>query len=378
MIEAGIAEALTGVAPPIATSQTLPPACYREQAILEAEMQTIFARSWVNVGRADQWPSGGDYMTVEVADVPLVLVRDADGLLRAFSNVCRHRGARLLSGSGNCRVIRCPFHRWTYALDGHLLTAPRMPENSDFRRADYGLVEGRVAQSDGFVFVCLDDNAPDLQDTLGDFSALHAQWALDGLVTTRRREFEVDCNWKGFLEVFNEYYHLPYVHPNTLSNLYADPDEPTPVRGQYASQFGSTEGTGGLLESEQHLALPTMAGLQGRNRAGVRYSWVFPNLTFAAGTDAVWVYETYPLTARRTRVVMSACFPVETIEQADFESKVSHYYKRLDDAIAEDIPALENQQAGVNSKLARAGRYCPLLEPNVANFAFWYAQQLTP
>ena len=377
MIEAAIEQGLAHVAPPIETSATLPPACYSDTAVLEAEMRTLFAHSWINVGRADQWSSDGDYATVELGDTPLIVVRDTTGALRAYSNVCRHRGARLLDGKGNCRVIRCPFHRWTYGLDGRLLTAPRMEDSSFFAHSDHGLIAVRVAERDGFVFVCLDDDAVTLEESLGDFSDLHAPWSLGELVTTRRREFEVNCNWKGFLEVFNEYYHLPYVHPDTLSNLYADPDEPTAVSGRYASQFGSTEGTGGLLESEQDLALPTMAGLEGRNRAGVRYSWVFPNLTFAAGTDAVWVYEVYPITARKTRVVMSACFPAKTVEQPDFESKVSHYYKRLDDAIAEDIPALENQQAGLNSSLAQAGRYCPLLEPNVANFAFWYARQLT-
>ena len=376
MIDESLKSELVQVKPPIETSPTLPPLCYRDQSVLEAEVRAIFRRSWVSVGRVDRWRQKGDYAVVEVGGASLIVLRDGEGALKAYSNVCRHRGARLFSGEGNCQVVRCPFHRWTYTLDGRLLTAPRMNESPDFVSDDYGLVSVRLETADGFAFVNLDSGAPALASTLGDFSRLHAPWSLGKLVTTRRREFEVECNWKGFLEVFNEYYHLPYVHPDSLSKLYRDPDEPTEVTGQYASQFGSTEGSGALLESEQAEALPTMAGLQGRNREGVRYTWVYPNLTFAAGTDAMWVHEAYPVTARRTRVAMSACFPTDTVEHPHFEARVAHYYKRLDDAIEEDIPALENQQLGLRSPLARQGRFCRLLEPNVAHFAFWYVDQL--
>ena len=361
---------------PIETALTLPPVCYSREELFQQERRSIFARVWVGVGPTGRWSEVGDYATMDIAGVPIIIVKATDGVLRAFANSCRHRSARLLDGEGQCKTIRCPFHRWTYALDGRLLNAPNMEAAKAFDTTDFGLTPVRIDSSDGLAFVCLDQDAVDLEDWLGDFSQKHVPWDLAGHIPTRRREFEVACNWKSFLEVFNEYYHLPYVHPNSLSSLYDPPDEPDAVSGNYATQFGTTGGTGGLMEDTQGYALPTNPALEGRNRHGVRYTWLFPNMTFAAGTDAVWLYEVYPLSAQRTQVAMTACFPASTVAQPNFDEVAAYYYQRLNDAIDEDIPALVNQQAGLNSPLARQGRFCPALEPSVARFAGWYAERV--
>ncbi|MGI9462399.1 MAG: SRPBCC family protein, partial [Aestuariivirgaceae bacterium] len=175
---------------------------------------------------------------------------------------------------------------------------------------------------------------------------------------------------------FNEYYHLPHVHPDSINEVYCPPGTPDDTTGAYVSQFGPTETTGGLLQDSKVDPLPVMKSLKGRNRNGVRYSWIFPNMTFAAGSDAVWVYETYPLGPGRCRVGMTACFAPDTVAMAEFADRVPHYYERLDAAIAEDIPALEEQHEGLGSPFARAGRFSPMLEPNVAGFARWYAAQM--
>ena len=229
----------------------------------------------------------------------------------------------------------------------------------------------------GFAFLCLNPEAPDLDTVLGDFADVHAPWPLETLVSTRREVFDVACNWKAFLEVFNEYYHLPFVHPDSIGDVYAAPEVPEDVNGAFVTQFGATEGTGGLLQDEQEMALPQMPGLTGREAAGVRYTWVFPNMTFAAGTDALWVYEAYPLGANRCKVVQTACFPPETLAMVEATAKVDAYHNRLDAALAEDIPALERQHRGLGHPDARQGLFQPLLEPNVAGFARWYATQMT-
>ncbi len=367
---------LAEVKAPLETSRTLPPPCYSEESIHEQELRTIFRRSWVSVGRWDRWKAPGDYAAMEVAGIPIVVLRDNQGVLRAYANTCRHRGAKLLDGEGSCRTIRCPFHRWTYALDGRLLKAPRMDAAPAFDLSTYGLIPVRIDTRAGFVFVCFDDDVEPLDAWLGDFPELHRPWSLSELVSTRRREFELSCNWKSFLEVFNEYYHLPSVHADSFGDIFDPPDAPDEVTGSYASQFGTTQGTGGLLKDSQDQALPIQAGLQGRNREGTRYTWVFPNLTFAAGTEATWIYETHSITPDRTRVHMTTCFHPETTGQPEFEERIEHYYERMDTALEEDIATLENQHAGLCSPLARQGRYCARLEPNVASFAFWYAGQL--
>jgi len=359
---------------PAAEAFSLPPACYHDASLSEIEVASLFRGRWLPVGRADIVKKPGDYTTLEIAGVSLILLRDKAGELRAFANSCRHRGARLLSGDGSTDLIRCPFHCWTYRLSGELVGGSHMEATANFRTADFGLVPFRAAERAGFVFICFDDEAGDLDRQLGDFETLHAPWPLGDLVTTRRRELEVACNWKAFLEVFNEYYHLPYVHPDSLNDIYNLPDPADRVTGSYASQFGSTDGTGGLLESQQEHALPTMPGLTGRAALGTRYTWLFPNLTFAAGQDAVWIYEAYPLESARCRVVQTICFPRKTVVDADFESKATQYYHRLDAALDEDLPALVNQQQGLTSPFAKQGRFSVSMEPNVAAFAAWYAQ----
>lgn len=364
---------LSSVVAPIESAATLPPSCYRDNNILEIEKQAIFGSSWIGLGRSDQWQSTGDYSAITIAKNPIIIIRDKELKLRGFANTCRHRGSMLLDGTGNVQSISCPFHRWTYGLDGALRGAPEMP-NLD--KAEHGLTEFRVAEREGFSFVSFNNDIKDIGHWLGDFSNLHAPWNLSSLVSTRRIEFEVDCNWKAFLEVFNEYYHLPYVHPDSINNVYARPDPANTVTGCYSSQFSETEGTGGLLEASQHHALPPIPSLEGRNKNGTRYTWLFPNMTFAASTEAIWVYETTPLEPGRCKVVMTVCFPPETINHKDFKVRSQVYYDRMDAALAEDIPALVRYQQGLTSPHAKQGRFCAELEPSVANFAIWYAQQM--
>ena len=372
----GIEDALTDATGPVGSAHGLPPVCYTDPAFFRHEAARVFHRSWVGVGRADRWKAAGDYAALDIAGVPTIVLRDKDGTLRAFANACRHRGTLLLDGEGACRAIKCPFHGWLYGLDGRLAGAPRMDETPGFDTADYGLVPFRTDTLDGFAFVCLDDAAPGLDEWLADFAGLHAEWSLADLVATRRREFDVACNWKTFLEVFNEYYHVPYVHAATIDDCYERPDPLDEAAGQFVTQFGTTADTATLLDGNRDQALPPIASLQGRNRQGIRYTWMFPNMTFAASAEAIWLYDTFPLAPDRTRVGMTVCFPPETVALADFEARAEAYYHRLDTVLAEDLPMLERQQAGLTSPFARPGRFSTYMEPSVAAFARWYAARV--
>lgn len=357
-------------------SPTLPPACYTDHDVFRYEINTLFRRCWLGVGRADRWLAPGDFVSRDIGGVPLILIRNEDGDLKAFANTCRHRGSLLLKGDGNCKKIRCPFHCWTYDLDGRLIFAPRMDGMTGFDTGDYGLAEFRTGVVDGFTFVSLDAAAGELDEWLGDFTLMHAAWGLGQWATARVREFEVRCNWKSFLEVFNEYYHLPYVHPASINRMYPEPDDVDQVSGNYTTQFGNTQGNAALLSDRQGQAFPHAASLIGRERNGIRYTWVYPNLTFAASSDSLWMYEAYPITPNRSHIVQTVCFPAQTTALTDFPGRAKHYYERIDTAIEEDIPFLEQQQAGLSSPFAEPGRFSPL-EPSVANFADWYAGRLS-
>ena len=186
---------------------------------------------------------------------------------------------------------------------------------------------------------------------------------------------EVECNWKTFIEVFNEYYHLPMVHPDSISWLYPEPDPVDEVSGQFTTQFGPTEGAAALMANTQKFALPVAPGLEGREASGTRYTWIYPNITYALSQDSMWIYQAFPLAPDRCRVIQTICFPAASVALADFEDRAQHYYARIDAAVAEDLPFLERQQIGLNSRFARQGRFAAL-EPSVGKFAYWYAQQL--
>ncbi|MDJ0955927.1 MAG: aromatic ring-hydroxylating dioxygenase subunit alpha [Arenicellales bacterium] len=359
-----------------AISATLPTACYTDHALLQYEINTLFRQSWVGVGRTDRCTKPGDFSSRDIGGVPVLLIRNQGGELKAFANTCRHRGSLLLKGDGNCKKIRCPFHCWTYDLDGRLVFTPRMEAVPDFDLTAYGLTEFGVGVADGFAFVSLDAAAGEFDKWLGDYSSLHAAWGLSQWVTTRVREFEVNCNWKIFLEVFNEYYHLPYVHPKSINRMYPEPDDADQTTGNYTTQFGTTKGNAALLSDVQGQAFSHAVNLTGRERNGTRYTWVYPNMTFAASSDSLWMYEAYPITPHRSLIVQTVCFPAETVVLEDFESRAKHYYDRIDTAITEDIPFLEQQQTGLSSPFAKQGRFSRL-EPSVANFAYWYASRLS-
>ena len=366
---------LNDVKPPIATSSSLPPLLYAHEDILAMEKEQIFLKSWLGIGRSDQWHQSGDFTSLDIVGNPIIVLRDSNNRLRAYANSCRHRGAKLLDGKGSCQVIRCPFHRWTYSLDGRLLTAPQIENGEDFDYKQYGLIELPIEERHGFAFLSLNQQVENIDKWLGNFGALHEPWSFDDLVSYKRHEFKVNCNWKAFLDVFNEYYHLPYVHPDSINSVYLPPQPSESVTGNFTSQFGATEGTGALLEATQAYSLPKIDSLDEENANGVRYSWLFPNMTFAAGIESIWIYEAYPITPQDSNIVLTLCFPKVTTKLDNFEHKATYYFDRLIAAIEEDIPALENQQMGLNSSLAKPGRYCEALEPNVANFAFWYVDQ---
>mgnify|MGYP005620893409 FL=1 len=356
---------------------TLPPECYTSQEVFTAEQERIFHQGWVGIGRADRWVDPGHFAALEIGGVPIVVVRGDDGELRAFANSCRHRAAKIMEGEGHCSRMRCRFHFWTYAQDGRLVGAPRMQKTPGFNNADFGLVEFSVVEWEGFALVSLEENPPPFERWVGEFSQIHEPWRGEELATARRREFTVECNWKSFAEVFNEYYHLPYVHPTSIDATYNAPDPAEKVAGAFATHFGTTEGTGALLDSQQENGqnLPVMEQLVGRLRAGVRYSWIFPNLAVAYGSDALWMYEVHPDGPHRCQVTMWVCFPQSTLDLADFAEKAAVYFERFDAALDEDIPMLEQQFLGQNSPFAQQGRHSDL-EPNVACFADWYANRL--
>ena len=299
---------LGDVLPDFNRSRGIPPACYADSALLALEQRAVFHQGWVGLGRSDRWPNPGDYTARDIGGVPVIVLRNRSGELKAFANSCRHRGSQILAGDGNCKKLKCPFHWWTYDLDGHLKVYPRMENALDFRPDEFGLIEFPLQSRHGFAFVSFAEQPPSIDDWLAEFDSYHGPWGLDRWSSSRLREFEVNCNWKTFIEVFNEYYHLPMVHPDSINWLYPEPDAVDEVSGNYTTQFGATEGAAALMADTQQHALPLAPGLQGREAAGTRYTWIYPNITFALSQDSMWIYQVFPLAADRCQVFRQSVF----------------------------------------------------------------------
>jgi len=242
---------------PMATAvvtRTLPYDWYADPAVLRVEQERIFARSWHYAARLDQVAEPGQLTTAYAGELPVVLARARDGELRGFVNVCRHRGHPLCEGDDRRETIQCPYHAWTYGLDGSLRRAPRSDREPGFDRSALGLVPVSVESFGPFVFVNPDRDAPPLADHLGDLPARLADGGLDvDALRFHRRDVADDyaCNWKVCVENFLECYHCATAHPSLAKAIDVSPDAyGLEAHGLVASQVGPPKGVGAFAAGE--------------------------------------------------------------------------------------------------------------------------------
>jgi phenylpropionate dioxygenase-like ring-hydroxylating dioxygenase large terminal subunit len=341
-------------------AETLPAWAYTSPEFYAREVEHIFMKVWNFIGRADHIPNPGDYFTLEFAGVPVVVVRDKDDRqLRAFVNVCRHRGTILVEGEGNCRAFKCPYHSWVYGTDGALIGTPEMQQTRHFDPAQYPLMPVRLESWAGFLFINFDPNAGPLSEYLGDLPDNLAGHTASDLVCVRRRAYELKCNWKVFAENAKESYHLATVHRKTI-NQYASAEvakyEYVTVNGQYAMNYAEHPGSMALLKGDAGFA--TIDTLTGRARKGTLSPFIFPSTYIAATIDTLWYLELHPHGPDRTTLIHGACFPRTVAERPDFEETAKNYYRRWDITIEEDNAICELQQRGLASPIGIRGRFC--------------------
>ncbi len=352
---------------PVLEAETLPAWCYTSDAFYKREVQHIFKRTWNFIAREDELKNPGDYATFRLLGEPLLVVRGREGRLRAFANICRHRGTRMLEESGNCRVITCPYHGWAYALDGALIAAPGMDETRAFDRGRYGLLPIRLESWEGFLFATFDSAAEPLAAYLGELPERLASYNFADMVCVRRRSYVLACNWKVYLENAMEDYHTPMVHKTSIGKQLTVRVQ---GRGAWAGTHLPGERTIALLPEDAESALPPIPSLAGLAAHGSHFLALYPATFFAATQDCMWWLQQFPLGPERTKVVHGCCFPRASVERADFAAKVESYYRRWDASLAEDNAISERQQAGLASSFNRPGRLS-CREPLVHDIANW-------
>jgi phenylpropionate dioxygenase-like ring-hydroxylating dioxygenase large terminal subunit len=352
---------------PIMEASLLPPWCYTSREFYEREVREIFMKTWNLVGRVDQIPSPGDYFTVELVGVEVIVLCDENREVRTFANTCRHRGCRLLTGEGHCeKHVQCPYHSWTYAFDGQLVGAPGMKKTINFDQPKLGLFPIRHDSWEGFIFICFDDSTEKLMDYLGDFPERFAQYNFSDMVCTRRKEIIIDCNWKLLTENAMEGFHTGTVHRDSLGSQKLTLED---TRGQWVTAFHESGKSIATLPGEGK-SLPRIQSLSGRAAKGTYFLLIYPCSTWACNQDGVFFIEQHPGGPARTRIVLTSCFPKNVVERTDFDEIVDLYYHRIDASVPEDIWISEEQQAGLTSTFSTTSRLSSE-EPLVHSIANW-------
>lgn len=329
---------------------------YTDPDVLRRELEHFFAKRWVMVGRGSEMPEPGDYLTANVAGESVIVMRQADGSVRAMLNVCRHRGARiLLDASGNCpRTIRCPYHSWSYALDGSLTGAPNLRESVGEAQASLGLQTVRVEEEYGSLWVNLDPDAADLQADIGVqirdrlvSDEVVARWDLERLVTGHRVVYDVAANWKLLVENFMECYHCSSIHPELVTIV---PEFKAGMASQaqpvgYGSSLGE-EIDGFTVDGRAGLApLPHLAESQLRTYYAIT---LMPNAWVNLFDDHVVLHHFTPLAADRTEVVCDWLFLPEALAQ---EPDLGPTVELFDRVNRQDFEACERCQLGAQSRI---------------------------
>jgi choline monooxygenase len=348
-----------GVRKPLLEADTMPAFTYTSPEFYQREVERIWRKTWNFIGSADQIRNNGDYFTLNFAGVPTIVLRDHDGKIRAFANTCRHRGSELLEGKGNCKLIVCPYHSWTYDLNGNLRGTPEMDKTLNFNKTDYGLTPISIDTWGNFLFINFDKNPEPLKKHLGDLPEKLAPYRLENMALVRRKAFEMDCNWKLFVENAKESYHIGTVHRATI-NQYASAKAAgywvEKATGDYVVTFAQHEGSMALLKGAK--GFPTIESLEGRREAGGTYApLIYPSTYLACTIDCAWYLEMHPISASKTYMVHGALFPRDRLDRPDFEEVAKNYYHRWDVTIEEDILASVRQQRGLETPFAPSGRF---------------------
>jgi len=337
---------------PLLQASSLPPWCYTSETFYAREVDRIFMTAWHLAGRLDEIADPGDYLVHDICGESTLVVRGDDDVVRAFANTCRHRGTRLLDGAGSCRAIICPYHAWTYDRQGNLSGLRGMEKTSDFDPAVNGLLPVRLETWCGFMFVCFDEEQSNLKDWLGNLPDEFSTCRWEDMRCTRRKDYDLDCNWKIYVENAMEDYHTATVHRASIGLQECDV---MASEGQWDSIWAEAHRTLAVLP-EDDVPFPHIEGLTGRNADGAYFTVVYPATFFGSTQDCMWWLQCIPKSANRMRVTIGSCFPESTVARPDFEQAVSVYYKRWDKALPEDNDISERQQQGLHSRYSRPGR----------------------
>jgi Rieske 2Fe-2S family protein len=336
---------------------TLAASWYTSPEVFAQERERIFGREWLCVGREEQVANPGDFFTVEPAGESLIVTRDASGEIHAFYNVCRHRGTRVCeAASGHFQgSIMCPYHAWTYGLDGNLKAARNMSDVPGFDKSDYRLGQAAVARWEGFIFVNLSDAPVSFEQFYAPLIGRFAQWNISSLRTARSITYDLHCNWKLIFLNYSECYHCPLVHPQLDKLSPSDSGRNDLSDGPFLGGFSELREQGASLTTTGHTSRPPVGTVHGDDVNRIYYYTIFPSMLLSMHPDYVMVHFAKPLAPDRTEVVCSWLFDPKEMAKPDFDPSDAVDFWDLTNR--QDWHVNELTQLGMRSRAYRSGPY---------------------
>lgn len=357
-----------------AKALSLPPAIYHDSGVLELELEKIFRYEWLCVGLAAELQSPGDFICSELVDTPIFVIRQQDASIKAFANICQHRSSRLLCDSGHVGRISCPYHSWTYEIDGRLIGAPFMRETPGFDTGNYKLKELNCEVWQGFVYVSLSRGTPSLAMRLKSLEGLIGDYRVADYVPVFSHEETWQTNWKCLAENFMDAYHLHRVHKNSFA-LYGSSEKATELfEGDEAFTYHFVQEEAGATKSVE--AHPDNSWLKGANRHRTWLINIFPSHLIQLQPDMLWNLSILPDGVDRVRIRWTVSVPAEILSSAeDRQAHIDEILSLLKLVNSEDRSIVESVAKTSASPHATPG---PLsyLERNVREFGRYLARQL--
>ena len=343
---------------PTQGQHTLPGRYFTSPAILAEEQERLFTRQWLCVEREQRLARPGDYFLLEVAGESLIILRDQSGEVRALYNVCRHRGSRLCEEHQGqfSETIQCPYHAWTYALDGRLIGAPATNDLEGFRKQDWPLRSVAVATWEGFIFINLAEAPRPFAEEHAPLLGRFSRFNLPNLHQGRMIEYDIRANWKLVVQNYSECYHCPLVHPTLTKRTPPNLGENDLVEGPFLGGYMIlADGSRSMTLSGRVCGLPVDPQLPAEDHDRVYYYSIMPNMLLSLHPDYVMFHLLWPVAVDRTRISCHWLFHPDTLKDPTFD--IEDGTRFWDMTNREDWHVCELSQQGVQSRAYRPGPY---------------------
>ncbi len=342
-----------------------PGALYSDPAVLAREKEVIFKHDWLCLCRAEEVAETGNFITFRVVGVPVLICRDKEGAVRAYANMCLHRGAELIAGSGEASTFSCPYHGWTYDLDGQLMGAGYMRDAVGFDKANCKLTEFQVREWCGWIFVSLAKEPPSFDAYIKTFDEKFGWIKMQDMRIGLRMESELNCNWKLMVENFIDFYHAKVLHRDTIGRFMKTSDVTYDLRedGQvYVDEYdaGTLSKSGDVFRKR----IDTMIDKSPRfSAAGL----LPPNIDIFFRPDYAVLFTSWPIGVDRMKLTTLALWHKDVVEAPDFQNVADEYKVMMDKVLGEDFDMVESLQNAAASGYFEPGRMCRL-ERGVQHF----------